>query len=328
MRENIKGGLANKVLIGNMQRFFFKIWKYSKKFLFLLFVFLCTVSYSQNKSSFFQKSDSLNMHRRNTVYITEAVGATVVLIGLNQLWYADYPRSNFHFLNDNNSWMQMDKFGHAFSAYFIGKMGMDILAWSGESKKNQLIYGATLGFVFLTTIEVLDGFSEEWGFSTGDIAANALGTGLLIGQELLWNEQRIQYKYSFHTTIYAENNPNKLGENTLQQILKDYNGQTYWFSVNIWSFFKESKIPKWLNIAVGYSANGLPENSYDFSTRPLQPFESYRQFFASIDVDLTKIKTNSAFLKTVFNVFNVIKIPAPAIEYRSNGTFKFHSIYF
>ncbi len=297
-------------------------------FLYSIFFILSFNTFSQTKTSFFQKSDTLNKNRRNAVYITEASVATITLIGLNQLWYADYPRSSFHFLNDNTSWMQMDKFGHAFSSYYIGKMGMDALSWAGESKKNQLIYGATLGFVFLTTIEVFDGFSEEWGFSTGDVFANAIGTSLLIGQELLWDEQRIQMKFSFHTTSYAKNNPGKLGENTLQQILKDYNGQTYWLSINLWSFFKESKIPKWLNFALGYGADGLPENSFDYSMHPPQQYESYRQFYSSIDIDLTKIKTKSPFLKTVFNVFNLFKIPAPTIEYRSNGSFKFHALYF
>ena len=327
MLENIKIGLISKGLKGRMY-YYLKITNLLKKYVFTFLILFSTVNYAQNKPSFFQKSDTLNKSRRNTVYITEAVGASIALIGLNQLWYADYPRSSFHFLNDNTSWMQMDKFGHSFSSYYIGKMGMDALAWAGENKKNQLIYGATVGFVFLTTIEIFDGTSEEWGFSTGDIIANALGTGLLIGQELLWDEQRIQYKFSFQTTHYAQNNPNKLGENTLQQIVKDYNGQTYWLSINLWSFFKDSKIPKWLNIAVGYGANGLPENSYDYTLNPPQQFESYRQFFASLDIDLTKIKTNSPFLKTIFNVFNFVKIPAPTIEYRSNGKFKFHTLYF
>ena len=296
----------------------------------LVFIFFSSKDhiYAQNKTPFFQRSDTLNKKRRTAVYVTEAALATATLIGLNEAWYAQYERSGFHSLNDNSQWMQMDKFGHTFSSYYIGKMGMDALAWAGETKKNQLIYGATLGFAFLTTIEILDGFSEEWGFSTGDVMANAVGTGLLIGQELLWDEQRLQMKFSFMTSEYADNDPDKLGSTPLQQVLKDYNGQTYWLSVNLWSFYKESKIPKWLNVAVGYGANGLPEGSYDNSTIPRQPIESYRQFFASIDVDLTKIKTNSDFLKTVFNIFNFVKIPAPSIEYRSNGDFKFHFLYF
>lgn len=299
--------------------------------LFLGVFLICSCKdylYAQNKTPFFQRSDTLNKKRRTAIYVTEAALATATLIGLNEAWYAQYERSGFHSLNDNSQWMQMDKFGHTFSSYYIGKMGMDALAWAGETKKNQLIYGATLGFAFLTVVEVLDGFSEEWGFSTGDVMANALGTGLLVGQELLWDEQRLQMKFSFMTSEYADNDPDKLGSTPLQQVLKDYNGQTYWLSVNLWSFHKESKIPKWLNVAIGYGANGLPEGSYDNSTIPRQPIESYRQFFASIDVDLTKIKTNSDFLKTVFNIFNFVKIPAPSIEYRSNGDFKFHFLYF
>lgn len=338
MPKNTKIGSTNKESSDNMQYSENEKERstqinFTESFLkIILFIFLFSgiypKIYSQTKTPFFQRSDTLNKKRRNAVYITEATGATIALIGLNQLWYADYPRSNFHFLNDNTSWMQMDKMGHAFSSYYIGKMGMDALGWAGESKKNQLIYGATIGFVFLTTVEIFDGFSEEWGFSTGDVLANALGTGLLIGQELLWNEQRIQYKFSFQTSSYAQNNPDKLGENTLQQIIKDYNGQTYWLSVNLWSFFKDSKIPKWLNIAIGYGANGLPEESINPLIYPPITYESYRQFFTSIDIDLTKIKTNSHFLKTTFNIFNFLKIPAPTIELRSNGDFKFHSLYF
>lgn len=216
----------------------------NKYFLCLLFLGFSLVIHSQTKTPFFQKSDTLNKNRKKTLIITESVAIGLTLIGLNQLWYADYPRSNFHFYNDNNQWLQMDKMGHAFSSYYIGKMGMDAMAWTGESKKNQLLYGATLGFAFLTVIEVFDGFSEEWGFSVGDVIANATGTSLLIGQELLWNEQRILMKYSFHTTDNPQDWENKLGDNLLQQSLKDYNGQTYWLSVNIWSFFKGSNFPK------------------------------------------------------------------------------------
>jgi hypothetical protein len=339
MRENIRNGSVNRESIVDMNKsnnLFYKSLSILLKnnilkevFIFSVIILLSVAGYSQNKSSFFERSDTLNIKRRNTIYITEGVGAGATLIGLNQIWYADYPRSGFHFYNDNGSWNQMDKFGHAYSAYFIGKVGMDLLAWSGESKKNQLIYGATLGFAFLTTVEIFDGFSEEWGFSPGDVLANALGTGLLIGQELLWDEQRIQYKFSFHTTKYPQYFSTKLGENTLQQIIKDYNGQTYWLSVNLWSFFKESKIPRWLNVAIGYGSEGLPEIQVTPYNYPgIEPYPTFRQFYASIDVDLTKIRTKSPFLKTVFNVFNYLKIPAPTLEITNKGKVTFHPIYF
>lgn len=291
-----------------------------------LILFFIPISIHAQELSFYKKSDTLNPKRRNVVILTESVLAGGSLLALNQLWYKDYPRSSFHFKNDNNDWKQMDKFGHFMTSYYVGKIGMEVLDWSGVSKKNQLIYGATIGFSFLTAVEVLDGFSKEWGASSGDILANAAGTGLLIGQELLWNEQRITVKYSFHQTSFAKQRPNTLGENFLQQSLKDYNGQTYWLSANIWSFNKESNFPKWLNVAFGYGAEGMlyGENSV---TTPI-PQDPYRQYYFSLDVDLTKIKTKSRLLKTVFSVVNFIKIPSPTLEFNTKGKIKFHYLYF
>lgn len=294
----------------------------------LLIYSLCSLA--QNNTSFWEKSDSLNAKRRNAVYITEAAAAAVTLVGLNQIWYANFDRSQFHFVNDNKEWLQMDKAGHVLSSYYIGKLGMNVLDWAGESKKNQLLYGATLGFTFLTAVEFLDGYSDEWGFSTGDFIANAAGTGLLIGQELLWDEQRVLLKYSFHTTPYASRRPDLLGENFLEQTLKDYNGMTYWFSANIWSFNKKSNFPKWLNLAFGYGAEGMISGNEDFfiNTIFLPEQKRFRQYYLSIDVDLTKIKTQSKLLKTVFSAINFLKIPAPTFELNSQGHSKFHLLYF
>ncbi|WP_255510445.1 DUF2279 domain-containing protein [Flavobacterium sp. GSA192] len=279
--------------------------------------------------SFFKPSDTLNIKRQKAVFVSEAAFSAISLVGLNQLWYADYPRSNFHFINDNQEWLQMDKAGHVFSAYHIGRLGSEMLQWSGSGTKQQLIYGAGLGFAFLTAVEVLDGFSSEWGASTGDVIANASGTALYVSQELLWKEQRITPKFSFHTTRFAQYRPEVLGSNFSEQILKDYNGQTYWLSANLKSFFKEAKIPKILNIAIGYGADGMltgkDENSVIISDLN-QP--KSRQFYLSLDLDLTKIETKSHFLKTFFSVFSVLKIPAPTIEYSANEGVRAHLLYF
>ena len=278
---------------------------------------------------FLKPSDTLNQKRRNAVVLSETVIASATLIGLNQLWYADYPKSKFHFINDNADWLQMDKAGHVFSSYHLGKIGADALNWSGVSKKNQLIYGATLGLAFLTTVEVFDGYSANWGASFGDVIANVSGTALYVSQELLWQEQRITPKFSFHTTKYASLRPDVLGSTFNEQILKDYNGQTYWLSCNIHSFLKESKIPKWLNIAVGYGGEGMISGN---ETTPNDIFlpetERYRQFYMSLDLDLTKIETKSHFIKTILTIFNTVKIPAPTLEIRGSRGVKLHAMYF
>ncbi|MFV8442854.1 DUF2279 domain-containing protein [Flavobacterium sp. LB2P44] len=301
-----------------------------KKLVLFLFLFGFQIGYSQNKvERFLKPSDSLNKKRQNGVAVAEAVLFSGTLIGLNQLWYADYPKSDFHFINDNSDWLQMDKAGHVFSSYHLGRFGAEMLKWSDTSEKNQLLYGSGLGFAFLTAVEVLDGYSSEWGASPGDIIANASGTALYVSQELIWKEQRIIPKFSFHTTPYARYRPEVLGNSVAEQILKDYNGQTYWLSVNLHSFAKESIVPKWLNLAIGYGGEGMVTASKG-NTHPFLAMspERFRQFYLSIDVDLTKIKTNSSLLKTVFSVFNTVKIPAPTIEFVRFNDVKYHFIYF
>ncbi len=297
------------------------------KYLFLVILFPFNAIAQSHLDAFLTNSDTLNKPRRNAVIITEASLASVTLVGLNQLWYADYERSKFHTLDDTNEWLQMDKMGHVFTSYQLGKHGAQLLHWSGVSEKNQLLYGATLGFSFLTTVEVLDGFSKEWGFSWGDILANATGTGLYIGQELLWKEQRIAIKFSFHQTKYALQNPEKLGDGLLEEILKDYNGQTYWLSANLDAFFKEKNIPKWLNVAVGYGADGMLTGTKVVDNQLLTNYERQRQFYLSLDVNLTNIKTNSKVLKSLFDIFNMIKVPLPTLEFNKNGCV-FHLFYY
>lgn len=293
---------------------------------FLVFQGLCAQSQFDN---FFKPSDSLSKIRQKTVLVSESVLAAGALVGLNQLWYADYPKSNFHFKNDNSEWLQVDKVGHFYSSYQIGRIGAELLHWSGTSRKQQLIYGASLGFVFLTAVEVFDGYSAEWGASIGDVVANASGTALYVSQELIWEEQRIIPKFSYHTTQYANYRPNVLGSTFSEQILKDYNGQTYWLSANLHSFYKDSKIPKWFNIAFGYGAEGMVYgNSVNTATITEPKFDRFRQFYLSFDVDFTKISTKSHFLKSIFSILNTVKIPAPALEYSSHKGFVFHSLYF
>ncbi|NUY82092.1 DUF2279 domain-containing protein [Flavobacterium sp. MAH-1] len=299
---------------------------------FGLFLFLVTTSaLAQNGlDGFLKPADSLNVGRRNGVIIAESVFAVGTYAALNQLWYADYDRSDFHFINDNAEWMQMDKVGHVFSTYHLSNQSANLFKWSGMSQRKSSIYGAATGFAFVSAIEIFDGFSQEWGASTGDLAANATGTLLFIGQELLWKEQRITPKFSFHKSPYASVRPDVLGSTMTEQIFKDYNGQTYWLSANVHSFFKQSKIiPKWLNVAFGYGATGMVTGENDPVNLVFLPEKGQlRQYYFSLDADLTKIRTNSHLLKTLFSVVNTIKIPAPTIEVNGHGDVKFRPLYF
>ena len=117
---------------------------------FLPFLLISCFSFSQSKLDLFlTPSDTLNKPRRNALVITEAAIAAITLVGLDQLWYADFERSNFKTTNDNSEWLQLDKFGHVFSSYQLGRLGANALNWAGVSKKNQLISKSTLILFFL-----------------------------------------------------------------------------------------------------------------------------------------------------------------------------------
>ena len=113
-----------------------------------------------------------------------------------------------------------------------------------------------MGIIFQTPIEVLDGLSVTYGASWGDLTANTLGLGILIGQLLLWDQERIHPKFSFFPTSLARLRPNVLGDNMIEQALKDYNGQTNWFAFDIKPWLREqSRFPDWL--CVGYGAHNM-----------------------------------------------------------------------
>jgi len=303
----------------------------TNRYIATLFLLLSTASaFAQNGiNRFLKPADTINQPRVMATAATMGLLAGGSLVALHQSWYSDYEKSDFHTINDNAEWLQMDKAGHVFSSYHLGRFGKEAFEWGGATRKQQLILGPGLAFVYLSAIEVMDGYSSGWGFSVGDMAANFGGTALYVGQELLWKEQRITPKFSFHTTEYASARPNVLGSSLPEQILKDYNGQTYWLSVNMHSFFKGSKIPKWLNVAVGYGAEGMITGQDALvNTTFLPESERVRQFYFSFDADLTKIETRSHVLKTLFSVFNTIKIPAPTIEFRDDGAVKFRYLHF
>lgn len=295
---------------------------------------------SQSPNLQITKSPNLQINRRiKIITATNIVGYSAAMTGLYSAWYKDYPQSSFHTFNDIGEWKGIDKIGHAYSAYAESKASMELWRWTGISRKKQIWLGGMSGAFYQTVIEVLDAYSAEWGWSWGDIGANFAGSGMLVAQELAWNEQRIQFKFSFHRKSYGDAMLNKrsdsiFGKSTAERFLKDYNGQTYWLSANIRSFFPQSKWPAWLNLAVGTGAEGLfgasenigkDKNGNIIFNRP--DIKRYRQWYLAPDIDLTKIKTNKKGLKLAFRLLNIVKIPMPALEF-SNGSFKVKALAF
>lgn len=274
------------------------------------------------------QQDSIQSNfRKHLVTSTSALIIGTSYIALNELWYKSYPRAQMHMFNDNGEWKQMDKAGHIFSAYTLAHAISNSYRWAGVNNSKSAILGSSISFLYMTSIELLDGRSKEWGFSMGDMTANTAGTLVYLLQEKIWNEQRIVFKFSYTPSMYADMNPDALGYNFQQRMMKDYNGQTYWASFNVDSFLASDKgFPRWLNIAIGYGATEMisanPNNSN------VNNFHPTREFYLSFDADLRRIRWNKKWMSTTAKILSFIKIPSPAFEINENGKMKMHGLFF
>jgi len=316
--------------------------------------FLIAQAPTDNKFSlytFVTPAEEFNSKRLGLILGTETVLYTGASLALYQYWYKDYPLSDFHLFNDNGEWLQYDKVGHFYTTYFETNITTGFYKWTGMKDNKAYLAGAITSSVLQLTIEVFDGFSDKWGFSIGDFAANTLGATFSAGQNYLWDEQRIKVKFSSHYEDYSsydeivQNRAASLfGTTGPEKVLKDYNGQTTWLSVNPSMFMQDdSRFPKWLMISAGYSVAGLlggyenkwcddplirpedcdPENLTDYSN-----IDRYRQYYLSLDLDLTQIETSSPYLKMLFEVLNIVKFPFPAIEFNQGHGVKLKPLYF
>lgn len=168
------------------------------------------------------------------VHILPVSGLLVSQIVLSDAWYSQYPKQEFHFFNDLPEWRGMDKVGHVWSAYHLEHILYYYFQRHSKSDHKRaellsLIY--TQGF--LLGIEILDGFSSKWGFSGYDVLANLSGS-------IISKLDRYSYiDFDFYLGIRKQevfdqnllNRSNNLFGTTLaEQLLKNYNKQTYWLA--------------------------------------------------------------------------------------------------
>lgn len=258
-----------------------------------------------------------------------SAGVAGALYTFDQAWYSGFERGPMRAFNDGDEWLQVDKYGHAFSGYTLTHWGHALFGRCGGNDRAAMWAAAGVSLAFTTGIELLDGTSAQWGFSWWDMAANVLGTGLYVGQHLGWGDQRFRLKISARHTGYAALRPELLGSGPAERLLKDYNGMTIWLTALPGPLFRTERIPSWLGVSFGAGGEGM------LTASPPSPGDApsawpqrYRRFFLAPDIDLTRIRTRSKVLRTAFTVLSIVKVPAPALEFRGNGRVVAHWFYF
>ena len=320
------------------------------KALYFIFSFILVYQLSAQSSQDSLTSNPNSIKNQKLLLASTISLYSVGSVGLYYSWYKDFDQREFQFFNDWNEWQNMDKFGHIQASYLQADLLYNGFKWSGMSEDKAIQSGVLISLGFQTAIEIMDGFSEGWGFSSYDYMSNIIGVGSFAIQQKLWSQQRLKFKVSYwpenHSKDIIINGSNGssqslndrsdilFGKPFYQKFLKDYNGQTIWLSFNPNSFIKNDFWPKWLNIAFGYGANNLYGG---FSNQWINNGEVYaitseglgrqQQYLISLDYNLVAFKTKSKTANTFFRLMDYFKWPAPAIEYNSQLGWQFHIVF-
>ncbi len=298
----------------------------------ILLVLLLGGSFNLSSAQCNDPADSLNRQKLRKLMLGTGMVYTAGQAGLYQVWYRHQAAQSFRFFNDASEWKQVDKAGHAYSVFQLSQLGARSLRHTGMPAHKSVILGSVAGFAMMLPVEVMDGFSAAYGASWPDLIANASGAALYASQMLLWQHIKFQPKFSFHRTPLAMQRPNLLGSTWYEEIIKDYNGQTYWLSADLYSFGRDGlRFPKWLNVAVGY---GMQNMVYAHSSEN-EPYGLHpqREYYLALDIDLSHyrkapITFGNRLWNTLLYAVNAIHLPAPALCYRQGSGFVFYPLYF
>ena len=333
--------------------------------LVILFFFLAPLRQQAQRPAFFslQPADTLYKPRLWAAVGTGTAIYGTALVWMHHSWVDNNPSEHFHTINDFGDWNQMDKMGHWLLSYNQSRWLYAGVRWAGVRPRTSAWLGFAGSQLIMSSLEMFDGYASQWGFSWSDVGFNLLGSGMFVAQEIGWGEQRIAMKVSAwpktypSQPIYPVSPAGSDGSTTLQQrsdalygaglvslFLKNYNATTVWVSVNPRSFLpgRAAWLPRWLNVAAGMGADNLfAGRGYEWKanlncTGPdcdvyaLDPdrYPRTRQFYLSLDVDLTRLGIRNRFLRMLAGAVNIIKVPAPALEITDRGAVRFHPLFF
>ncbi len=212
-------------------------------------------------------------------------------------------RAPFRFENDWVYALNVDKLGHMYAGYILSRTFNYMLQWSGFSEHTSTFYGSAIGLSYQMYVEVEDGFHRVYGFSPGDAFFNIIGATIPLAQWTFPVLRNFALKYSYWPSpIYRS----ELASGQGKAFLDDYQGTTVWLAVDPhFMMGKEASdaLPSWLGLAFGVGARNLDESG-----------GGRRQATLAIDYNLSKIATESDFLRALFTLLDYIHFPSPGIR--------------
>lgn len=245
-------------------------------------------------------------------WIMAGYGATVAYVGYKSWWSES--SDSFHFTNEgwlgsNTSRGGADKFGHGYTSYLSTRLLSESLQAAGNSPEQALNYASWTAGITTFGIEVLDGFTDEFGFSYEDMVFNLAGivTARFMEQNPWW-DQRFDLRFHYQQSADSK----RLNEG---DALGDYSGQTYLLMGKFGGFnsFKNNPWLRYLELGVGYGSRGY--HPTDGSTA------KQRKLFFAFSLNLSEILNQSIYRQREYprsqyvtgQLFEYWQVPATTI---------------
>lgn len=235
--------------------------------------------------------------------------AGIALYGYNA-WWKDNNQSfaikREHWFGQDTYRGGADKVGHMFTTYASTRLLSRALQGTGQSREGAQRYSAWLVAGTTLGVEVLDGYTQNIGFSYEDLVMDAagIGLGLLMENNPVWDDRldfRLHYARSADARRLGENDP-----------IDDYSGQTYLLmaKLNAYPSMRRNKLLRYLELGLGYGSRGYKPS--DESEQKL------RKVFFALSINLNQLLDDSLYRNNNYprvkavseTVFEYIQLPA------------------
>ena len=220
-------------------------------------------------------------------------------------WWDD-ERSHFHFENDFDYALNLDKFGHFAAGVVIGESFYEGYRWAGASEFQSYLFAGLTALATHIAIDIKDGFAPSWGFSVFDVLSGGLGGFLPMAERYVPVFKYIDLKWSYwiNSNAYYDQEHQASGG----VFTDDYVNQTFWLSVKPYRLLPESArryYPSWLAFAIGLS---IDDKVFTGEPHPR------REVYLALDYDLEAFRPQSRLARYLVKMLNYFKLPAPTIQ--------------
>lgn len=191
----------------------------------------------------------------NTRLLVWGYGVGMALYGYNAWWQDN--TGEFHI--EGEGWFGetsyrggADKFGHMYTTYVSTRLLSHAFHRLGNDRPRAQRLASVLVGSTTFAIEVLDGYTEDIGFSWEDLVMDAAGIGAGL---VLENRPDLDAKFDFRFHYQRSSAARRLGE---EDPASDYSGQTYLFITKLKGFraLRKYRPLHYVELALGYGSRG------------------------------------------------------------------------